>query len=140
MLFRFILEAQKEGLRNVLIIHGKGREAKSHANIVRSYVARWLTEFEDVQAYCSALPHHGGGGHVMSRYVKRCRLNRITGSAMRSVVGKSLPLADRTASASSREPDFMPDITPYPNAQDSARERAITLSTVITRRNSHSLI
>ncbi|ENJ6538982.1 Smr/MutS family protein, partial [Salmonella enterica] len=24
--------------------------------------ARWLTEFEDVQAYCSALPHHGGGG------------------------------------------------------------------------------
>ncbi|SUH09082.1 DNA endonuclease SmrA [Salmonella enterica subsp. enterica] len=60
--FRFILEAQKEGLRNVLIIHGKGREAKSHANIVRSYVARWLTEFEDVQAYCSALPHHGGGG------------------------------------------------------------------------------
>ncbi|WGN73315.1 hypothetical protein DBC23_11240 [Salmonella enterica subsp. enterica serovar Ohio] len=35
---------------------------------------------------------------------------------MRSVVGKSLPLADRTASASSREPDFMPD------AQDSARE------------------
>lgn len=62
MLFRFILEAQKEGLRNVLIIHGKGREAKSHANIVRSYVARWLTEFEDVQAYCSALPHHGGVG------------------------------------------------------------------------------
>lgn len=58
----FYPEAQKEGLRNVLIIHGKGREAKSHANIVRSYVARWLTEFEDVQAYCSALPHHGGGG------------------------------------------------------------------------------
>lgn len=42
---------------------------------------------------------------------------------MRSVVGKSLPLADRTASASSREPDFMPDITPHPNAQDSAREQ-----------------
>ncbi|EAA7629511.1 hypothetical protein E8K68_02215 [Salmonella enterica] len=59
---------------------------------------------------------------------------------MRSVVGKSLPLADRIASASSHEPDFMPDITPHPNAQDSARERAITLSTVITRRNSHSLI
>ncbi|EAA6341930.1 hypothetical protein DSF06_19515 [Salmonella enterica subsp. enterica] len=59
---------------------------------------------------------------------------------MRSVAGKSLPLADRTASANSREPDFMPDITPHPNAQNSARERAITLSTVITRRNSHSLI
>ncbi|EAA8739309.1 hypothetical protein EER74_01110 [Salmonella enterica subsp. enterica] len=59
---------------------------------------------------------------------------------MRSVVGKSLPLADRTASASSREPDFMPDISPHPNAQDSARERTITLSAVIIRRNSHSLI
>ncbi|ASG16566.1 hypothetical protein DN155_16690 [Salmonella enterica subsp. enterica serovar Afula] len=59
---------------------------------------------------------------------------------MRSVVGKSLPLADRTASASSRVPDFMSDITPQLNAQDSARERAITLSAVITRRNSHSLI
>ncbi|MBW0638179.1 Smr/MutS family protein, partial [Escherichia coli] len=30
--------------------------------IVRSYVARWLTEFDDVQAYCTALPHHGGSG------------------------------------------------------------------------------
>ncbi|MGK3585357.1 Smr/MutS family protein, partial [Escherichia coli] len=40
-----------DGLRNVLIIHGKGRDDKSHANIVRSYVARWLTEFDDVQAY-----------------------------------------------------------------------------------------
>ncbi|EBU9774013.1 hypothetical protein DM304_16090 [Salmonella enterica subsp. enterica serovar Kumasi] len=59
---------------------------------------------------------------------------------MRSVVGKSLPLADRTASASSREPDFMPDISPHPNAQDSARERTITLSAVIIWRNSHSLI
>ncbi|WP_426758004.1 Smr/MutS family protein [Pseudomonas aeruginosa] len=22
----------------------------------------WLTEFDDVQAYCTALPHHGGSG------------------------------------------------------------------------------
>ncbi|EAA4082527.1 hypothetical protein DO628_11355 [Salmonella enterica subsp. salamae] len=60
---------------------------------------------------------------------------------MRSEVGKSLPLADRTASAGSREPGFMPDITPYPNALDSARERAITrLFAVIARRNINSLI
>ena len=62
MLFSFILQAQQEGLRNVLVIHGKGRDDNSHANIVRSYVARWLTEFDDVQAYCAALPHHGGSG------------------------------------------------------------------------------
>ncbi len=62
MVFSFIHQALADGLRNVLIIHGKGREDKSHANIVRSYVARWLTEFDDVQAYCTALPHHGGSG------------------------------------------------------------------------------
>ncbi|WP_436859461.1 DNA endonuclease SmrA [Citrobacter tructae] len=62
LLFGFIHQSLHDGLRNVLIIHGKGREEKSHANIVRSYVARWLTEFDDVQAYCAALPHHGGSG------------------------------------------------------------------------------
>ncbi len=61
-LYAFILQAKRDGLRNLLIIHGRGREVESHANIVRSYVARWLTEFDDVQAYCSAQPHHGGTG------------------------------------------------------------------------------
>lgn len=62
MLFRFMHQARLDGLRNVLIIHGKGREDGSHPNIVRSYLARWLTEFDDVQAFCAALPHHGGNG------------------------------------------------------------------------------
>ncbi|MBJ3590521.1 DNA endonuclease SmrA [Salmonella enterica subsp. enterica serovar Saintpaul] len=62
MLFSFIHQAQEDNLRNVLVIHGKGRDDHSHANIVRSYVARWLTELNDVQAYCTALPHHGGIG------------------------------------------------------------------------------
>ncbi|MGP3592028.1 DNA endonuclease SmrA [Vagococcus sp. WN89Y] len=62
MLFRFMHDVRQSGLRNVLIIHGKGREDTSHANIVRSYLARWLGEFDDVQAFCTALPHHGGSG------------------------------------------------------------------------------
>lgn len=62
MLFRFMHEVRQSGLRNILIIHGKGREDESHANIVRSYLARWLSEFDDVQAFCTALPHHGGSG------------------------------------------------------------------------------
>ena len=62
MMFSFIQQAMADGLRNVLIIHGQRTDDKSHANIVRSYVARWLTEFDDVQAYCTALPHHGGSG------------------------------------------------------------------------------
>ncbi|MDK9606777.1 DNA endonuclease SmrA [Lelliottia wanjuensis] len=62
MLFAFIQQAQQDSLRNLIIIHGKGREDNSHANIVRSYLARWLTEFDAVQAACVALPHHGGSG------------------------------------------------------------------------------
>lgn len=60
--YAFIVQAQRDNLRNVLIIHGKGKEDGSYANIIRSYLARWLTEFDDVQAFCSALPHHGGSG------------------------------------------------------------------------------
>ncbi|WP_342320797.1 DNA endonuclease SmrA [Kosakonia sp. BYX6] len=61
-LFRFMYQCRQDGLRNLLIIHGKGREDNSHPNIVRSYLARWLSEFDDVQAFCVALPHHGGSG------------------------------------------------------------------------------
>lgn len=61
-LFAFIRQAHKDGLRNVLIVHGKGKADNSHANVIRSYLARWLTEFDDVQAFCSALPYHGGSG------------------------------------------------------------------------------
>ncbi|MCT4716928.1 DNA endonuclease SmrA [Enterobacteriaceae bacterium H18W14] len=62
MLFALIQQAKKDGLRNLLIVHGKGRDDRSHANIVRSYLARWLPEFEEVQAFCSAMEHHGGSG------------------------------------------------------------------------------
>ncbi|MEB6377478.1 DNA endonuclease SmrA [Leclercia adecarboxylata] len=61
-LFTFIRQAERDGLRNLIIIHGKGRDDNSHANIVRSYLARWLTEFEAVQAFCVAQPYHGGSG------------------------------------------------------------------------------
>lgn len=61
-LFVFIRKAAEEGARNLLIIHGKGRGPQSHSNIVRSYLARWLVEFDEVQAFCPALPHDGGTG------------------------------------------------------------------------------
>lgn len=62
MLFAFVVQARKEGLRNVLIVHGKGRDDNAHANIIRSYLARWLVELPEVRAFCAALPHHGGSG------------------------------------------------------------------------------
>ncbi|QCR36068.1 DNA endonuclease SmrA [Nissabacter sp. SGAir0207] len=61
-LFAFYLSAQENQWRTLLIVHGRGREAGSHANIVRSYVARWLKQLEEVQAYCEALKQDGGAG------------------------------------------------------------------------------
>ena len=46
----------------LLIVHGRGRQNESHPNIVRSYVAKWLAQFEQVQAFCRALPRDGGEG------------------------------------------------------------------------------
>ena len=78
MLFAFIHQAMKDGLRNVLIIHGKGKEEGSHANIVRSYLARWLGEFEEVQAFCCALPYHGGSGACYVALKKSAEAKRDT--------------------------------------------------------------
>lgn len=75
-LFSFIQQANKHGLRNLLIIHGKGRDDESHANIVRSYVARWLPEFAEVQTFCAAQPKDGGAGalYVGLRKTEQARL------------------------------------------------------------------
>jgi len=61
-LYLFMRQAQQDNVRNFLIVHGKGRHDTSHANIVRSYLLRWLRQFDDVQAFCCAQPHHGGSG------------------------------------------------------------------------------
>ena len=61
-LFRFIVQAEAQNLRSLLIVHGRGRQNESHPNIVRSYVAKWLAQFEQVQAFCRALPRDGGEG------------------------------------------------------------------------------
>jgi DNA-nicking Smr family endonuclease len=77
---------EREGLRNLIIVHGKGREAESHPNIVRSYLARWLTEFDAVQAFCPAQPHHGGSGacYVALRKSSEARLETRERHAKRS--------------------------------------------------------
>jgi len=100
MLFAFMVQAQKEGLRNVLIVHGKGRDDQSHANIIRSYLARWLEELPEVQAFwragwkscrrCrpSAPRFHimAAAAPAMSRCVNRRRRSRRPGSSTPSAV------------------------------------------------------
>ncbi|AQU82426.1 MULTISPECIES: DNA endonuclease SmrA [unclassified Halomonas] len=77
MLFPFIQEAYAHDLRSVLIVHGRGRELDSPANILRSYLAKWLSQFDEVQAYVSAQPADGGLGAtwVMLRKSDRAKAN-----------------------------------------------------------------
>lgn len=60
--FNFIREAQHHQLRSLMIIHGRGRKDDSKANILRSYIVKWLNQFDEVQAYCSAQARFGGLG------------------------------------------------------------------------------
>lgn len=85
-LFVFIRKASEAGARNLLIIHGKGREPQSHPNIVRSYLARWLVEFEEVQAFCPAQPVDGGSGacYVALRKSAQAKLDNRERHAKRS--------------------------------------------------------
>lgn len=77
LLFPFIQEAYAHDLRSVLIVHGRGREIDSPANVLRSYLAKWLSQFEEVQAYVSAQPSEGGLGAtwVMLRKSARAKAN-----------------------------------------------------------------
>ncbi|QKJ87213.1 DNA endonuclease SmrA [Paramixta manurensis] len=85
-LFAFMLQARKENFRNLLIIHGKGRSDEAHANIVRSYLDRWLRQFDDVQTFCVAQPQHGGSGalYVGMRKTEQARLDNRERHAKRS--------------------------------------------------------
>ena len=64
--FAFIREATELGLRNLLIVHGKGQSgaASDRKAVLKGYVNHWLRELDVVQAFHSAQPAHGGTGSV----------------------------------------------------------------------------
>ncbi|RCV87453.1 DNA endonuclease SmrA [Billgrantia montanilacus] len=71
----FIHEAYAHDLRSLLIVHGRGREIDSRPNVLRSYLVKWLAQFEEVQAFSSAQQADGGLGAtwVMLRKSERAR-------------------------------------------------------------------
>ncbi|MDX5376384.1 MAG: Smr/MutS family endonuclease, partial [Halomonas sp.] len=71
----FIHEAYAHDLRSLLIVHGRGREIDSPANVLRSYLVKWLAQFDEVQAFVSAQQADGGLGAtwVMLRKSDRAR-------------------------------------------------------------------
>ncbi|SDO07342.1 DNA-nicking endonuclease, Smr domain [Halomonas shengliensis] len=71
----FIHEAYAHDLRSVLIVHGRSQAIDGAPNVLRSYLAKWLREFPEVQAYVSAQPADGGLGAtwVMLRKSERAK-------------------------------------------------------------------
>ena len=63
LVFDFLKLAEAKGWRSVLIAHGRGEYSATPARI-KSYVAHWLTEHPEVNAFHSAERRHGGTGAV----------------------------------------------------------------------------
>ena len=88
--FDFIKEAVSYDLRSLLIVHGKGKHSKSDAALLKSYINRWLPDMDEVQAFCSAQPRHGGVGAVyvlLGKSERKKQQNRDRISRGRTVAG-----------------------------------------------------
>ncbi|MEC8020908.1 MAG: DNA endonuclease SmrA [Pseudomonadota bacterium] len=59
--WRFVHDAQRAGLRSVIITHGRGDRSETPGRL-KSYVAHWLPTLSAVLAFHSAQRHHGGYG------------------------------------------------------------------------------
>lgn len=61
----FLLEARGNGQRCVRVIHGKGLTSPNREPVLKGKVRRWLSQWDDVLAYCEAAAHAGGSGAVV---------------------------------------------------------------------------
>jgi DNA-nicking Smr family endonuclease len=64
-LIEFLSYCRKEGARCVRIIHGKGLRSKNREPVLKTKVANWLIQRDEVLAFCQARQVDGGGGAVM---------------------------------------------------------------------------
>ncbi len=62
MLEFFIRDCREQGLRSLLIVHGKGWRSEGFKPILKAALNRWLPQFPEVVAFCSAKTAHGGNG------------------------------------------------------------------------------
>ncbi|TNC93284.1 DNA endonuclease SmrA [Thalassolituus sp.] len=71
--YRFIRDCMEADLRSVLIMPGKGDRNIKDPGVLKSYLVFWLEELEQVQAFHTAQPHHGGTGafYVLLRKSER---------------------------------------------------------------------
>jgi DNA-nicking Smr family endonuclease len=61
----FLDDARNRGYRCVRVVHGKGLTSPNREPVLKGKVRRWLSQWDDVLAYCEAPRHSGGGGAVL---------------------------------------------------------------------------
>jgi DNA-nicking Smr family endonuclease len=61
----FLRSCVKRGVRCVRVIHGKGLGSKNREPVLKTKVKHWLTQREEVLAYCQARPVDGGSGALV---------------------------------------------------------------------------
>jgi DNA-nicking Smr family endonuclease len=64
LVHRFLRRCQADGKRCVRIIHGKGKSAEGKLPVLKGKVNGWLRQKDEVLAFSSARPQHGGTGAV----------------------------------------------------------------------------
>ena len=64
LLNTFMQQAIQRGLRCVSVIHGKGWRSEGRDGILKVHTRHWLTQHEQVLAYCEAPQKAGGSGAV----------------------------------------------------------------------------
>ena len=65
LLVEFLNACIRGGARCVRIIHGKGLRSKNREPVLKTKVAKWLMQRDEVLAFCQARQVDGGGGAVM---------------------------------------------------------------------------
>ena len=66
LLQEFLHEAKQNGLRCVLVIHGKGMNSPDGEAVLKLRTRHWLIQHPQVLAWCDAQPRDGGGGAVLA--------------------------------------------------------------------------
>ena len=61
----FLDDARRRGYRCVRVVHGKGLTSPNKEPVLKGKVRRWLSQWNEVLAYCEAPQHAGGGGAVL---------------------------------------------------------------------------
>lgn len=65
MVAGFLGDALRDGLRCVRVVHGKGMRSPGRVSVLRQAVRGWLTQRQEVLAYCQAKPQDGGEGALI---------------------------------------------------------------------------